>query len=137
MNETDNISFSTDKSKLNIDLIVRYLHNESYWAKERPEETIRKSIKNSLCIGIYCGEVQIGFARIVSDFATVYYLADIFIIPAYQNRGIGHRLMDFIDNIEGLKNIRGILTTQTAHSFYKKFGFTQDNEIVQQRMMTK
>ncbi|MBI9107641.1 MAG: GNAT family N-acetyltransferase [Spirochaetales bacterium] len=133
----NNIEFSDDKSRLNLDLIIGYLHNESYWAKGRPVEKIEKSIENSLCIGAYRDGRQIGFARVVTDFATVYYLADIFIIPELQNKGIGHLLMKHLDSIDELRGLRGILTTQTAHSFYGKFGYSRENDIVQHRIMVR
>ncbi|MBN2441401.1 MAG: GNAT family N-acetyltransferase [Spirochaetales bacterium] len=81
---------------------------------------MKKSIQNSYCIGVFKNEKQIGFTRIVTDFATVYYLADLFIVPEYQRQGIGRQLMNFIENLEELKGLRGILTTQTAHTFTKK-----------------
>jgi len=133
----NDLEFSTDKSRLDLDLIAGYLRNESYWAKDRAPEKIRKSIENSLCVGAYRDGRQIGFARVVSDYATVYYLADIFIIPELQQKGIGHLLMNYLDSIEELKGLRGILTTQTAHSFYEKFGYGRDNDIVQRRIMVR
>ncbi len=132
------IIFSTDKNKLNMEVIINFLHKHSYWAKNRPVEKIKKSILNSMCIGMYTEEKQqIGFTRIVTDFATVYYLADFFIIPEQQNKGLGKKFMKYIDGLDELKGLRGILTTQTAHSFYEKYGFSRENDIVQKRMMVK
>ncbi len=132
------IEFSKDKNKLNIEVIINFLHKHSYWAKNRSIEKIKKSIQNSMCIGMYTEEKQqIGFTRIVTDFATVFYLADIFIIPELQNKGLGKKLMEYIEGLDELKGLRGILTTQTAHSFYEKYGFSKNNDIVQKRMMVK
>lgn len=131
------IEFSTDKGRLEPAVILSYLQNESYWAKGRSVEKIMKSIENSLCIGVYLEGRQIGFTRVVTDFATVFYLADIFILPEFQNQGFGHKLMDYLDSIEELKDLRGILTTQTAHSFYEHFGFSRESEVIKKRMMVR
>jgi GNAT superfamily N-acetyltransferase len=131
------IEFSTDKSRLDLDVIIGYLTEESYWAKGRSPRIIKKSIENSFCVGVYQDGRQIGFARVVSDFATVYYLADIFIIPELQNKGVGHLLMKHLDSIDELRGLRGILTTQTAHSFYSKFGYSRENDVVQRRIMVR
>ncbi|MCP4122474.1 MAG: GNAT family N-acetyltransferase [Bacteroidetes bacterium] len=116
-------------------MIINYLQTDSYWAQERTEMAIIKSIENSLCFGVYLPGRQIGFGRAVTDMATVFYLADIFVLPEYQNQGIGKILTDHMLNHPQLKGLRGILTTQTAHSFYSKFGFSRDNDIAQRRIM--
>jgi len=130
-----NITFTTDKSKIDINAVADFLHTHSYWAKNRPVETIKKSIKNSHCVAAFIDDQQIGFARIVSDFTTMYYLGDIYIIPEHQNKGFGHKLMSFIMEMEELQGLRGILTTRTAHKFYEEFGFSRDNDIVRTRIM--
>lgn len=71
------------------------------------------------------------------DHSTVYYLADIFVIPEYQNNGIGKELMRYITTLPELVDLRGILTTQTAHRFYEEFGFSRDNPVVQDRIMVR
>lgn len=128
---------STSKRKLQLKTISNFFWHDSYWAKKRKLKEIKISIKNSLCFGVYNKKKQIGFARVVSDFSTVYYLADIFILPEYQNKGIGRLLMNEILEFPDLKKLRGILTTQTAHKFYNTFGFTQDHEIIKERIMVK
>lgn len=133
----ENLLFSTDKSKLNYEMIIDFLNHESYWAKNRPRHVIINSINNSLCVGVYSNQVQIGFARVVSDFSTVFYLADFFLLPAYQRQGIGKLLMNYILKIKTLKHCRGILTTQTASTFYSQFGFSANNDIVQNRIMVR
>lgn len=137
MKTTHSVQFSDDKTLLDLGLIVSYLQNESYWANHRSRAVIEKSIENSYCIGVFQHEKQVGFARIVTDYSTVFYLADIFVLPEFQNQGIGHAIMEHIENLEGLRGIRGILTTQTAHSFYEEFGYTRDNDIVQRRIMVR
>ena len=133
----DQIEISMDKSRFDLPMIFKYLKEESYWAKDRSEKAIRRSIDHSLCFGVYHNDEQIGFGRAVTDHAVVYYLADIFILPEYQGHGIGKKLMQFILGHEDLTGMRGILTTQTGHTFYEQFGFDRDNDIVRNRMMTR
>ena len=83
---------STDRSKLDIDVIHRFL-TRSYWAEGIPRETVARSIENSLCFGIYNGGDQVGFARVVSDYATYAYIADVFILEPYRGRGLAKELM--------------------------------------------
>ena len=75
----DNYSISTDKSKLDLSVIHGFL-STSYWAEDIPVEIVKKSIENSLCFGVYSENTQIGFARVISDYTTFAYLADVFII---------------------------------------------------------
>ena len=133
----DNLEFSTNKSKLDTDVIIDFLHQHSYWAKERPIDVILSSIKNSLCIGVYHAGAQIGFARILTDYSTVFYLAELFVIPKYQGRGVGDKIMTYIDNIPELKKIRGMLTTRYAHEFYERHGYSREHLVVKERIMIK
>ena len=116
---------STDKSKLDLDIIEGYLANHSYWAKGRSRNTIEKSIRNSLCFAVYTAEdKQVGFARVVSDFAVFAFILDVFILDEYQRQGLGKLLMQgIIDHpeLQGLQ--RWGLGTLDAHGLYEKFGF--------------
>lgn len=115
---------STDKSKLDIDLIFWFLSKESYWAQNRSIETIRRSIENSLCFGVFQGERQIGFARVVTDYAVFAWILDVFILEEFRQLGLGKMLMSSIMNHEDLQNLqRWGLATNDAHSLYEKFGF--------------
>jgi GNAT superfamily N-acetyltransferase len=120
----DTFEISTDKSKLDIELIHHYLSNESYWAKGRSIETVVKSIENSLCFGVFCDNKQVGFARVVSDYAVFAWIMDVFILENYRNRGLGKELIKRIVNHENLQNLqRWGLGTEDAHGLYEKFGF--------------
>ena len=130
-----NLTFRNGNSDLDIAMIVNYLQNDSYWAKGRSEARILAGIANSLCFSVYEDKRQIGFGRAVTDQATVFYLADIFILPEYQGRGIGKQFMRHILSHPDLNGCRGILTTQTAHSFYAEFGFESEHDIVKKRIM--
>ena len=114
---------STDRSKLDLDVIHKFLAR-SYWAEGIPRETVERSIENSLCFGVYDNARQIGFARVISDFATYGYVADVFILEPYRERGLGKELMASImahPDLQGLR--RWSLGTRDAQGLYAQFGF--------------
>ena len=115
---------STDRRRLDLDAIQRFLTEDSYWARERTLEQTRTAVENSICFGVYHDDRLIGFARVVSDQATFAYLGDVFIIDAYRGRGLSKWLMETIithPNLQGLR--RWVLATRDAHTLYEKFGF--------------
>lgn len=119
-----NFLYSTDKSKLNIDYIHHFLSKESYWAKRIPIDIVKTSIEGSLCFGVYENNKQVGFARVITDYATFGYLADVFIDKDYRGRGLSKELMAFIMEQEVVKKLRRfMLATLDAHSLYAQFGF--------------
>ena len=119
----DNYCISTEKEKLDIDFIHSFLTG-SYWAEGISKEVIKKSIDDALCFGVYDGEKQVGFARMITDKATFAYLADVFIIEQYRGRGLSKWLMEVIMSHPDLLGLRRImLATRDAHGLYKQFGF--------------
>ncbi len=121
----DRFLICTDRELLKIDSVNEYLVQESYWAKTRTIEQTKTAIENSLCFGVYENGKQIGFARVVTDFSTFAYLADVYILPEYQNRGLGKWLIETILEHPDLKGFRRwVLATLDAHRLYEKFGFT-------------
>ena len=116
---------STDPARLDLDLIHGFLTN-CYWAKGIPREIVEKSIEHSLCFGIYDSQgTQVGFARVISDFSTVAYLGDVFVLEAHRGRGLSKWMMECIMQHPGLQGLRRwILLTRDAHELYKQFGFT-------------
>ena len=122
---SDSLRIDTDREALDLELIHTFLVEESYWARERTVEQTRRAIEHSICFGVYDGERQVGFARVVSDRATFAYLGDVFVIAEYQGRGIGKMLMEAIvahPELQGLR--RWVLATRDAHGLYEKYGFT-------------
>lgn len=114
---------STDKTLLNPFLIHQFLSN-TYWAKGIPYENVLKRIENSLCFGVYSEKKQIGFARVISDFESFAYLADVFIIEEHRGEGLSKLLMQTISTHENLQNLRRfMLATADAHGLYVQFGF--------------
>jgi GNAT superfamily N-acetyltransferase len=116
---------STDRKRLDLDVIHGFLTN-CYWAKGIPRYIVARSIERALCFGIYDAEgAQVGFARVISDFATIAYVGDVFVLESYRGRGLGKWLMECIvahPELQGLR--RWILTTRDAHGLYSQVGFT-------------
>jgi GNAT superfamily N-acetyltransferase len=107
---------------------VGELLQQSYWANQRSIETIAASIKNSICIGIYDPEKMIGFARAVTDYATVFWLCDVIIDEEYRGKGLGKRLIQWITEMAELKGTTGVLATRDAHGLYEQYGFKREPE---------
>jgi GNAT superfamily N-acetyltransferase len=119
------LDISTDKARLDLDLVYRYLSEASTWAIGLPRATFDRSIEHSLCFGAYLGGQQAGFARVVSDFATFGNLVDVFVLPEYRGRGYSKQLMAAVlahPQLQGLR--RMTLATGDAHGLYAQFGFT-------------
>ncbi len=126
------LEISTNKHKLDVKLIHQYLSEQSYWAKGRSMATVKSSIENSMCFGAYLGDRQVGFARVVTDYAVFGWILDVFIIDEFQNKGVGKRLISSIMAHASLSNLqRWGLNTQDAHELYKKYGFSalEDPEV--------
>jgi GNAT superfamily N-acetyltransferase len=115
---------STDRSRLDVELIHEYLSNTAYWATGRSLEVVQRSIENSLSFGIYKGEDQVGFARVVTDYATFAWIADVFVLPAHRGRGLSKRMMEVMLSHPQLQGFRRwVLSTKDAHTLYERFGF--------------
>jgi GNAT superfamily N-acetyltransferase len=117
---------STDKARLDFDSIQRFLAEESYWAQERTIEQTKTAIENSICFGLYLGERQIGFARVVSDKATFAYVGDVYVINEFRGRGLSKWLMNVIVGHQELQGLRRwVLATRDAHGLYRQFDFAE------------
>jgi len=116
---------SMDFSKMDIDFIHDYLSSESYWAKGRSKELVVKSMRNSLCFGLFDNsEQQIGFARLVTDYVVFAWLMDIFIDEKFRGKGLGKMLISYISNLPELQEVNGIgLRPKDAHQLYERYGF--------------
>ena len=120
--------------KMNLEDIVKLL-KMTYWADKRSVEQIDRSIHNSSCYGVYIDTEQklVGFARVISDYATTYYLCDVIIDKDYQHNGLGKALVSYIEQLPQYAGLRGILITRDAHALYRKFGY----EVLNDRVMVK
>lgn len=115
---------STNRNLLQVEAIQKFLTEESYWAQNRTLEQTRRAIENSICFGVYRGEKQIGFARVVSDCATFAYIGDVFVLDEFRGKGLSKWLMETMLAHPDLQNLRRwILATKDAHGLYEKYGF--------------
>ena len=123
-----------DPDKIKSEEVLRLL-KMTYWANNRTIEQIEESMASSFCYGLFLAEEErlVGFARVISDLATTYYLCDVIIDPEYQNQGLGKALVSHIVSLPQYRKLRGILLTKDAHGLYEKFGF----ETVKDRAMVK
>lgn len=117
---------TTYKNKLDLYAIHDFLSKESDWSNNIPFETLKTSIENSLNFGLFYKDRQIGFARVISDFATIAYLGDIYVLDEFRGKGLSKTLMEQVmhhPNLQGLR--RWILLTSTAEWLYEKYNFTK------------
>ena len=122
------------RDKMELSDVIRLLRS-TYWADKRSDEQIEKSMQNSSCYGIYLEDEEklAGFARVISDYATTYYLCDVVIDAEYQHNGLGTALVEYIESLPVYEGLRGILVTRDAHSLYREFGY----EVLDGRVMVK
>jgi GNAT superfamily N-acetyltransferase len=121
----DGLLFSTDRGRLDIDLIHGFLSRESYWVPGIRREFVERAVANSICFGAYEGNRQLAFARVVTDGAGFAWLADVFVVAAHRGSGLGKRLIAFVMAHPDLQRIRRfMLATRDAHGLYAQFGFT-------------
>ncbi len=121
----DGFTISDDKTKLDLDVIHGFL-STAYWSEGIPRARVARAIQHSLCFGVYetASGRQIGFGRVISDFAVMAHLSDVFILDAYRGRGLGKRLVATILAHPELQNLRRwSLATNDAHELYRQFGF--------------
>jgi GNAT superfamily N-acetyltransferase len=120
----NSFEISTDRSRLDRALVHRFLCEESYWASGRAREVVERSIETSLCFGLYLGERQVGFARVVTDNCTFAWLADVFVVREERGGGLGKRLIEAVLAHPELQDVpRWLLGTADAHSLYERYGF--------------
>jgi len=113
---------------------VMALLKQTYWADQRPMEQVRRSMENSCCYGAVLEDGRmVGFARVISDFATTYYLCDVIIDAQHRNEGLGRMLISYIESRPEYQGLRGILITRDAHGLYEKFGY----QTIEGRAMVK
>jgi GNAT superfamily N-acetyltransferase len=119
-------AISTDRARLDLDMLHDFISRESYWGLGRSRAVVERSIANSLPFGLYKDERQIGFARVVTDYATFAWLADVFVLAEFRGQGLAKWLVEVIVAHPELQNFRRwLLATRDAHELYRRFGFTE------------
>jgi GNAT superfamily N-acetyltransferase len=120
---------STDRSRLDVDLIYRFLSEQSTWAIGISRPVVERSIENSLCFAGFVDGRQVAFARVITDYATFANMVDVFVLPEYRGRGYSKRLVQTIIDHPSLQRLRRFtLATSDAHSLYERFGFTSPSK---------
>ncbi|MBD8525402.1 GNAT family N-acetyltransferase [Pseudomarimonas arenosa] len=118
------VHIDSDRDRLDRAMIHRFLSEQSYWAAGISRDLVDRSIDHALCFGAYVEAQQVGFARVVTDYATFGYLADVFVLPAFRGGGIARRLIAAAMAHPDVANLRRImLATRDAHALYTSFGF--------------
>jgi ribosomal protein S18 acetylase RimI-like enzyme len=121
-----NILITTDQRRLDLDAIHDFLSTKAYWSLGIPRDLLARSIANSLSFGLFVDGVQVGFARVVSDFSTVAYLGDVYVLESHRRQGLSQMMMEAVMSHPSLKDLRRwILLTSTAGWLYEKFGFVK------------
>ena len=116
---------TTDKARLELQMVHGFLKT-SYWAAGMPAQAVRRSLENSLAFGLFKDDEQVGFVRVVTDYATFAYLADVFVLEPHRGQGLGTWMMEVVfshPELQGLR--RWMLATRDAHGLYRKYGFTE------------
>ncbi|HLN99059.1 MAG TPA: GNAT family N-acetyltransferase [Pyrinomonadaceae bacterium] len=122
--QRDEYTISTDSTRLDVGVIHDFVSNESYWGQGRAIEVVQRALDHSLNFGLYQSDQQVGFARVVTDYATFAWIADVFVLPAHRGRGLSKWLMEVILSHPQLQGFRRwVLATKDAHSLYARFGF--------------
>ncbi|WP_025850784.1 GNAT family N-acetyltransferase [Paenibacillus ehimensis] len=103
--------------------VIYALLQTSYWAAHRSRETVLRSLENSLCFGLYHGETQVGFMRVVTDYTTFTWVCDVIVHPDHRGRGLGKSLMQFLVEHPAVRDTRMVLGTKDAHGLYEQYGF--------------
>lgn len=120
---------TSEKEMMKLDHIQKLLE-QTYWAKGRTIDIIEKSINNSIAYGIFYGEEQVGYARAVTDYSTMFWIADVIIDKEHRGKGLGKELIKIITEDERLKGLLGVLSTEDAHSLYEQYGFNMNTNFM-------
>jgi len=114
-----------DRARIDVDAVHAFLSTESYWGLGRARESVARAVAGSRrVLGLYESERQIGFARAISDGATLAYLADVYVLGPYRGRGLGYELVrEMVEN--SFEEVRWMLNTADAQALYEKLGFSQ------------
>jgi ribosomal protein S18 acetylase RimI-like enzyme len=128
------LELDDDAGRVDVDAVHDFLANHSYWAAGRPRDVVERLLRTAdRVVGIYDGDRQVGFARAFTDGATLAYLADVYVLPAYRGRGLGVELVREMIEAGPYAKLRWLLHTRDAHALYRRFGFRAPSERLMER----
>jgi GNAT superfamily N-acetyltransferase len=132
------LEIDDDRDRIDANAVHRYLSDESYWARGCSRDAVARTIRDAArVVGLYDGEAQIGFARILSDGVKVSHLCDVYVLPAYRGRGLGVELVrEAVDNGPHA-NLAWTLKTKDAYGLYERFGFWAPSDGIMERRATR
>lgn len=120
---------SDERERIDVVQVHAFLSERSYWGRDRSIDTVRRSIENSYCVACYESSGSLaGFARVVTDWSTMYYICDLFVLEEYRGQGLGKELVRAITTNAELRPLSGMLLTADAHGLYRQFGFLQNEQ---------
>jgi GNAT superfamily N-acetyltransferase len=119
-------TIDTDPARIDLEVVHAFL-TTCYWAQGIPRDVVKRSIEGALCFGIYReGGAQVGFARVITDYATFAYVGDVFVLEPFRGQGLSKWLMECMTGHPDLQGLRRwMLATRDAHGLYRQFGFTE------------
>jgi GNAT superfamily N-acetyltransferase len=121
------LRISTEPAELDVDRIYKYLSEQSYWARGMARAVFDTALAHSLCFGAYLDDVQVSFARVITDRATSAHLKDVLVFPAYRGRGYGVAIVEAVMSHPDLRHVAFTLRTSDAHGLYERFGFVRES----------
>ena len=117
---------TTDKQLMKVEDIHKWLSEEAYWCSHIPLDTVKTAFEHSFCIGALIDGRQVPYGRLITDYATTGYLADVYVEEAHRGKGISKKMMDLLFDLDWVKKLRAIkLATRDAHELYRRYGFTE------------
>lgn len=134
MNQPLNVSYqgyeiTTDKELMDVKAIHKWLSEESYWVKGITYSKVEQGFNNSFCIGVIKDGEQVGYGRLITDYATIAYLADVYITAEHRGKGLSKKMMDILMNLDWVQQLRLVLLgTLDAHSLYTRYDFAPLDE---------
>ncbi|MBN9499218.1 MAG: GNAT family N-acetyltransferase [Alphaproteobacteria bacterium] len=136
----DRYEIDDDRARIDLARVHRWIDEEGYWARGIPFALFKRSVDGARPFGIYAPDgVQVGFARVISDFATFGYIGDVFVDTAHRGKGLSKFLMTAIMEHPELQGFRRwMLVTADAHGLYQQFGFeplTNPERVMERRLL--
>lgn len=123
LDSIENIKITFEKDQIDVDQVHDFL-KDAYWSKNIPKFTVQKAIDHSLVVGLIAEQQLIGFGRLITDYATFAYLADVFVLEKYRGLGLSKIIVQqLLDRVQSKKLRRILLATNDAHGLYRQFGF--------------